>query len=377
MKEKHTSGRRSFLKLSSLGAGLIASLSSFDLIKKGSEVISNNKDDLHLKIAGYDFPRLQALTNKKVNINRCSYDISKASIGDLNSLAFSGEQTYDVSEIGLIPFMLAYANNEFRDYSLLPVFPLRLFRHKSIFIRADGSIKKPEDLKGKKVGTAGYSSSSLTWIRGMLKDEYKIDPTDIEWVISNKDSSTEASGKTSKQEQVQPDGVKISYGTVGMDESDLLLSGEVDALFHAAEPKAFFKGDPKIVRLFDDSRKAEQAYFTKTGIFPIMHVVAVKTVLLDENPWLASSIFEAYKEAKTMNFNFMRKLGWAYDSLPWYGQELNATRKLMGDNYYSYGIETNKHVLKKICKYTYDQGLSQKKLSIKDLFHKSGLDLVD
>ena len=377
MKEKHTSGRRNFLKLSSLGAGLIASLSSFDLMKKSSEVISNNKDDLHLKIAGYDFPRLQALTDKKVTINRCSYDISKASIGDLNSLAFSGEQTYDVSEIGLIPFMLAYANNEFRDYSLLPVFPLRLFRHKSIFVHADGTIKSPKDLKGKKVGTAGYSSSSLTWIRGMLKDEYKIDPTDIEWVISNKDSSSEVSGKTSKQEQVQPDDVRISYGTIGMDESDLLLSGEVDALFHAAEPKAFFNGDPKIVRLFEDSRKAEQAYFSKTGIFPIMHVVAVKTALLDENPWLASSIFEAYKEAKEMNFNFMRKLGWVYDSLPWYGQELDATRKLMGDNYYSYGIEANKHILKKICKYTYDQGLSQKKLSIKDLFHKSGLDLVD
>lgn len=377
MKEKSTSSRRNFLKISSLGAGLIGSLSSFDLIKKGSDIISGNKDDLHLKIAGYDFPRLKALTDNKVKINRCSYDISKASIGDLNSLAFSGEQTFDVSELGLIPFMLAYSNDKFRDYSLLPIFPLRLFRHKSIFIRADGSIKKPEDLKGKKVGTAGYSSSSLTWIRGMLKDEYGIDPTDIEWVISNKDSSTEAAGKISKQEQVQPEGVTISNGTVGKDESDLLLSGEVDALFHAAEPKAFFKGDPNVVRLFPDSRKAEQDYYTKTGIFPIMHVVAVKTALLDENPWLAASIFDAYKEAKEINYIFMRKMGWAYSSLPWYGQELDETRKLMGDKYYSYGIEVNKQVLKKICKYTYDQGLSEEKLSIKDLFHKSGRDLAE
>ena len=92
MKEKDPSSRRKFLKISSLGAGLIGSLSSFDLIKKGSSLISNNKDDLHLKIAGYDFPRLQALTDKKVRIDRCSYDIGKASIGDLNSLAFSGAQ---------------------------------------------------------------------------------------------------------------------------------------------------------------------------------------------------------------------------------------------------------------------------------------------
>ena len=377
MSKKRSSGRRKFIKMSSLGAGLIGSLSSFDLIKKGSTIITNETDDLHLKVAGYDFPRLQALTNKKVEIKGCTYDISKASIGDLNSLAFSGEQTYDVSEIGLIPFMLAYANDGFRDYSLLPIFPLRLFRHKSIFVRADGSVKTPQDLKGKKVGTAGYSSSSLTWIRGMLKDEYGVDPKDIEWVISNKDSSTEASGKTSKQEQVQPEGVSISYGTVGMDESDLLLSGEVDALFHAAEPKAFFKGDPNVVRLFQDSRKVEQDYYTKTGIFPIMHVVAVKTKLLEENPWLAASVFNAYKEAKAMNYIFMRKMGWAYSSLPWYGQELDETRKIMGDNYYSYGIDVNKHILEKICHYTYDQGLSDSKLSIKDLFHKSGLEFTD
>jgi len=377
MKDKNTSGRRKFLKLSSLGAGLITTLSSFDLIKKSSEEITKNANDLHLKIAGYDFPRLQALINKKVSMNRCSYDFTKASIGDLNSLAFSGAQTYDVSEIGIHPFMLAYANDNFRDYSLLPIFPLRLFRHKSIFVHADSGIKTPEDLKGKKVGTAGYSSSSLTWIRGILKDEYGVNPEDIQWVISRKDSSAEASGKVSKQEQVLPEGVKISYGTAGQDESDLLLSREVDALFHAAEPKAFFNGNPKIVRLFDDSRNAEQAYFTKTGVFPIMHAIAVKTELLDENSWLAASIFDAYKESKAMNYNFMRKLGWAYDSLPWYGQELEDTRKVMGDNYYSYGIKGNKKVLKKICNYSYDQGLSKSKLSIKDLFHKSGLDLID
>ena len=106
----------------------------------------------------------------------------------MNTNIFSGPQTYDITEIGLHPFMLAHANDGFRDYTLLPIFPVRIFRHKSVFIRNDRGIKKPEDLIGKKVGTPGYSSSSLTWLRGIFKDEYGVNPEDIHWVISNKDS---------------------------------------------------------------------------------------------------------------------------------------------------------------------------------------------
>jgi 4,5-dihydroxyphthalate decarboxylase len=116
-----------------------------------------------------------------------------------------------VTEIGLHPFMLAYANDDFRAYSLLPVFPLRLFRHKSVFIRTDRGIDGPEDLKGKVIATPGYASTSLTWIRGIFEHEYGISPMDVEWVIASKDSDAR-SGKTSKQEQILPQGVPIRQG---------------------------------------------------------------------------------------------------------------------------------------------------------------------
>ena len=148
--------------------------------------------------------------------------------------------------------MLAYANDNFRDYILLPVFPLRTFRHKSIFIRNDRGTKKPEDLKGKTIGTPGYSSSSLTWIRGMLQDEYGVSPTGINWITSNKDSSSDSSGKASINEQLIPEGITISKGPKGIDESELLETGEVDALFHAAEPKCYVQGHPKVDRLFPE-----------------------------------------------------------------------------------------------------------------------------
>jgi len=113
--------------------------------------------------------------------------------------------------------MLAYANDGFRDYSLLPIFPLRLFRHKSIFIRTDRGIKKPEDLRGKKVATPGFSSTSLTWLRGIVQHEYGVKPEEIKWIVSSKDSSAKAAGKVSKQESVVPKGFSVINGPAGKD----------------------------------------------------------------------------------------------------------------------------------------------------------------
>lgn len=377
MKKKKNPDRRNFIKTTALGAGLLGTLSSFDLVKGSDQLASINSEDLQLKMAGYQYPRVQAFFENKVEIKGCTFSMEKGGISDLNSEAFSGAQSYDVSEIGMVPFIIAYGNDQFRDYYLLPIFPFRMFRHKSIFIRPDGSIKSPEDLKGKKVGTPGYSSSSLTWIRGMLQDEYGIKPSDVEWVISNKDSSGDISGKVSKQEQFTPDGVKITKGTPGKDESDLLLSGEVDALFHAIQPKAFVQGDPNVVRLFEDSRKVERDYFTKTGIFPIMHAVAVKKTLIDNNPWLAESLFNAYSDSKTINYNYMTKLGWAFDTLPWYGHEHEETKKLMGDNFWPYGTEANRKTLETLCRYCYEQGFIKKELNFEDMFYPGSLNFSE
>ncbi len=380
-KYTNNSSRRKFLKKSALATGAIATFSVSGLANSNfSEENKNqetNSKDLRLKVAGYPVNRLKALINGKVKIEGCFSEFSKGSIGDLNSNTFSGEQTYDITEIGLHPFMLAYANDNFRDYTLLPIFPVRIFRHKSVFIRNDRGINRPEDLIGKKIGTAGYSSSSLTWLRGIFQDEYGIKPTDVEWVISNKDSSTEVSGTISKQEQVNPEGVKITKGKAGLDESELLVSGEVDALFHAAEPKAYIDGNPLVERLFPDSKRVEQAYYKKTGIFPIMHAIAVRKSLLEENPWLAKAIFDAYSKSKAMDYKYMAQLGWVFDTLPWYGQEFEETKKMMGDNYWPYGIEPNRKALEALFRYSYEQGLSSKELTIKDLFQTSSLEFLD
>jgi 4,5-dihydroxyphthalate decarboxylase len=295
----------------------------------------------------------------------------------MNTDVFSGQQSREVTEIGLHPFMLAHANEGFRDYSLLPVFPLRMFRHRSIFIRTDRGIDKPEKLRGKKIATPGFSSTSLTWLRGILQHEYGVRPDEIQWVVSFKDSSAKAAGKVSKQENMIPEGLSVIQGPKEKDESDLLESGDVDALLHAAEPRAYVQGYPEVTRLFSDYRKVERAFFAKTGVFPIMHAVAIRNDVVEANPWLPRAVFDAYAESKRLMYDALKKMGWATISLPWVGQEIEETRKLMGENFWPYGIEPNRKTLDALFLYSHEQGLASRRLTIEEFFHASTLELKE
>lgn len=373
--------RRSFIKKIALSAGALSAvnLNAMNLLNRQVDDIDNQDSSSGngIKIAGYPVNRLKAMVKGEVEIEGFNYSFKKGSIGDLNSDTFNGEQSYDITEIGLHPYMLAYANEGFRDYSLIPVFPVRVFRHKSVFINTKKNIKRAQDIKGKRVGTAGYSSTSLTWLRGIFEDEYGIKPTDVTWVISRKDSSKSTAGNISKQEQQLPEGIKVEYGTLGKDESDLLVSGEVDALFHAAEPKAYIEGNPLVDRLFPDFRSVETDYYSRTGIFPIMHAVAIKNTCVEENPNIVEAVFKAYSQAKQMDYDYMQKWAWAFESLPWFTQEYINTKELMGENFWPYGLKRNRIVLEKLFQYSYKQGMTNKHLKIEDVFHPLALELEE
>jgi 4,5-dihydroxyphthalate decarboxylase len=373
----HGFSRRDFIKAAALAAGAAGAAGALGACSREPGQDAGVSGGLPISMAGYRFSRVDALIDGRVKIEGCETQFEVASIGDMNTHIFSGPQTRDVTEIGLHPFMLAYANDNFRDYSLLPIFPLRLFRHKSIFIRNDRGIDEPGDLRGKTIATPGYSSTSLTWIRGIVQDEYGVKPEDVRWIVASKDSSAKDSGKVSRQENVLPEGLAIQAGPDGKDESDLLESGEADALFHAAEPRAYVQGHPKVARLFPDYRSTERAYFAKTGIFPIMHAVAIKKDTAKQHPRLVKSVFDAYSRAKQLAYEYMAKSAWAYDSLPWYAQEFEETRALMGDNYYSYGLEANRKTLKALFRYSHQQGLCGRELTVEEIFHPASLELAE
>lgn len=174
-----------------------------------------------------------------------------------------------------------------------------------------------------------------------------------------------------------PKSVPVEMGTPGKDESELLVSGEVDAVFHAGEPQAYIDGNPIVARLFENSKATERAYYKKTGIFPIMHAVAIRDELLAKQPWLAEAVFNAYSKANQINYKVMASKGWIWNALPWYGQELEETQALMGDNFYSYGIAPNRKTLETLFRYSYEQGLSSRELTIDELFVASSLDFQE
>ena len=341
-------------------------------------VYSSSQDSISLRLSGYDYDRVMGLIDGSVEIEGSELEFEIDNIGSLNTNALGGPMTREATEVGMVPFILAYENGGLRNHSLIPVFPLRIFRHKSIYIRPDRGIKTPEDLRGKRIATPGYSSTSLTWIRGLLQDEYGVTPNDVQWVVSKKDSASKDTGDPSEFESVLPDGLKIEDGAAGMDESDLLVEGEVDALFHAAEPKAFVQGNPNCIRLFADSRAAEQDYYKRTGIFPIMHAVAVRNDVIEMHPWLPEALFKAYSKAKAQVYSFQRKHGWYKTTQPWISQDLEDTRKIMGDNFYSYGFtEENRKTLNALFRYCHEQGFTSKPATINELFHSSTLDLIE
>jgi 4,5-dihydroxyphthalate decarboxylase len=243
-------------------------------------------------------------------------------------------------------------------------------------VHVDSGIEKPEDLRGRRIGTPGYGYSSNTWIRGFLLDEYGVKADDMEW-IETTESSDGAKLSPKLDRHYLADDFPLVKGPPGVDESDLLLSGGCDALITAITPRAYLDGNPKVRQLFPDVRAAEQDYFKKTGLFPIMHVIAVRRDAIDADPGLPKAVFEMYSQAKEIAYANMETTTSLKVTLPWVTQEFEDTRRLMGENYWAYGIEANRKELELVMRYVYEQGLVKSPLQFEELFHASTLQLTE
>ena len=329
-----------------------------------------------LKIGGYAYDRVRAIQDGRLGVDGFDVHFHAEDIYGLNRQLFGPEQTYEVSETGLIPFVTQYANRNFRAYTLLPVFVSRIFRHRNIFVRTGSGIEKPEDLRGKRIGTPGYGSSACTWIRGFLQDVHGVKPEDMNWVETTKSSD---GGKTNKNlgNYFLPKDFPLTKGPDDVDESQVLVAGDVDALITAITPKAFLERHPMVKRLFSDVRSAEREYYTTTGIFPIMHAVAIRRDLADAHPTLPRMLFEMYSRAKQAAYDDLETTTSLKVTLPWVTQEFEETKKVMGDNFWPYGVEANRKELELVMRHTHEQGLVKRPLRIEEIFHPSTLELSE
>ena len=329
-----------------------------------------------IKVAGYPYDRVQAIKDGVVGIDQADVSFHNEGIYSLNDHAFGPDKTYEVTELGLIPYVTKYINEGFRGYIPIPVFISRTFRHRDIYVNVNSGIEKPEDLRGKRVGTPGYGSSSCTWIRGMLHDEYGVAPGDMNWIETTKSSDIKGvvnSGSGAGSRYELADDFPLVRGAPGVDESELLLSGGCDALITAITPTAYAERNPNIRRLFTSPKSAEQAYFKKTGLFPIMHVVAIQADAAKAKPWLPAAALQMYTEAKQIAYANLGTTTVLKTTLPWAMDEYEETQKLMGDDYWRYGIEANRKELDLVMRYTYEQGLVKRQIDFEELFHPATL----
>ena len=290
---------------------------------------------------------------------------------DLNYLNMEVEETFfrmlrnrefDVAEMSLS----SYSVSLFRDspFIAIPIFPSRFFRHSCIYVNANSGIKEPKDLIGKKIGNPEYQMTAPVWIRGVLSDEYGVPVDSVTYYTGGE----EEPNREEKLKLDLPSNIKVQSIGPTQTLAQMLATGEIDALYTARMPSTFRTQPDKVKRLFENFVPVEQEYFTRTGIFPIMHTVVIRREIYEKNRWVAQSLYKAFAEAQQETYKDLYETAALKTMLPFLTAHVEETRRVMGDDFWPYGFQKNEKTLETFLRYHFEQGLSKKLLTPKELF---------
>jgi 4,5-dihydroxyphthalate decarboxylase len=290
---------------------------------------------------------------------------------DLNYLNMPVEETFfrmlrnrefDVAEMSLS----SYTVSLFRDspFIAIPIFPSRFFRHSCIYVNANSGIKTAKDLIGKKIGNPEYQMTAPVWIRGVLSDEYGVPVDSVTYYTGGE----EEPNRDEKLKLDLPSNIKVQSIGPTQTLAQMLATGEIDALYTARMPSTFHSSGGKVKRLFEDFVPVEQEYFTRTGIFPIMHTLVIRRDVYEKDRWVAQSLYKAFAEAQQETYKDLYETAALKTMLPFLTAHVEETRRVMGDDFWAYGYEKNEKTLETFLRYHFEQGLSKKLLTPKELF---------
>jgi 4,5-dihydroxyphthalate decarboxylase len=321
---------------------------------------------LPITIATWDYDRVRALVDGRVRVEGCEVNYLTMPVEECFERAFfHGE--FDVAEIGFSPYLIALSRGTC-PYVAIPAFLSRMFRHSVVYIRTDRGIDGPADLRGKRIGVPEYQMSAVLWFRGYLQDDYGIAAKDIHWV----QAGLENPGRRDKFPLNLPDDFPlVSRNDTTLDA--MLSDGELDAVMSARRPPCFIAGHPKVRRLFPDYRAVEREYYRKSGLFPIMHAVGVKRELLEKHRWLAASLYKAFLQAKRLADAEFAETTALKIGLPWLNAEYEATKEVMGQEFWSYGVAENRKALSTMARYSHEQGLAVRVVEIEEMFAEGNM----
>lgn len=290
---------------------------------------------------------------------------------DLNYLPLPVEETFfrmsrfgefDAAEMSLSSYVISLTRDA--PFIAVPVFPSRLFRHSGIYVSAASGITKPADLVGKQVGVAEYQLTANVWIRGILADEYDVPVASVIY----RTGGLHEPGRPEKLKIELPADIQVKPLAAGQTLDQMLATGEIDALYSPRTPESYTRGDVGVRRLFEPAGRAEEDYYKRSGIFPIMHVLVLRRDVYQANRWLARSMFDAFEEAKAMCEEGIDETAAPRYMLPWLHDEVARTRAVLGRDYWSYGLPRNSEVLRLFLRYSYQQGLVNRPLEVEELF---------
>jgi len=325
--------------------------------------------NLPLSVAIGDYDQLRDFTNGRVRAEGIDIHAMNLPIED-NFFRFIKYQEFDVSEVSFAK-ALSLVSQENPWLVLIPVFPSRAFRHSSIYIRKNSGIKTPQDLAGKKVGVPEWAQTASIYSRGLLAHEYAVDLTSIEWFQAGVNDP----GRKEKVTLQLPQGIRYTAKPENS-LSQMLLDGQIDAALSARPPNAFLHHSDQVERLLPNYRELEMAYWEKTNIFPIMHVIAIKRSTYEKNPWIAGNLMSAFEEAKERSLERASDITASYYPIPWVPDYTQISKKIMGEDYWPYGIEGNRSTLEAFTQYAYEQGITKRHLKPEEIFVKEVLERV-
>jgi 4,5-dihydroxyphthalate decarboxylase len=323
---------------------------------------------LPLTLACWNYDRTRALADSSITPDGI----------ELNYLNLPVEETFfrmlrhhefDAAELSLS----SYTVSLFREnppFIAIPVFPSRYFRHSCIYIYSGSGVREPKDLAGKRIGNPEYQMTAPVWIRGILSDEYGL-PVSSPVYLSG---GEELAGRPEKITLSLPPQIRTRAIPPDRTLSQMIATGEIDALYTARAPSTFGKSD-KVHRLFPDYPAVERAYYAKTKIFPIMHVIVVRRDVYRQNPWVIQSLYKAFIEAQRLVYEDLRDTAALKFMLPWLHAHVEETERAMGTrDFWPYGLEPNRHVLSTFLRYHFEQGLSKRLLDPAELFAPESLE---
>jgi len=275
---------------------------------------------------------------------------------------FTANREWDVAELSAAKFS-AQVTRVDPDIVGLPVVCSRLFRFGAFYVNRNSGIKTAADLKGKTIGSPEWAHTAAVYMRGWLHNEAGVRLDEVEWF----QAGANAPGREEKVELALPPGVRLTR-IADRSLSDLLASGDIDCAIIARPPACFLGGHPDVERLYPDFEQRELDYYRASGVWPIMHIIAMRSRILDESPWAARNLYNAFGESKKRSVERLLDPAVSRYPLPWlpsYGRRMT---DLMGGDPFPYGVEANRRTLEQLLLYAHQQGIAHRLATPEEVF---------